>query len=136
MRIERAAVPETPAAMRHALTAFLVAMDVPKEARTDIVTAVGETLSNAVEHAYRDAPTGTVAMIARADAGDRLTVDVVDRGRFRAPADREFRGYGLRIVRKIATSVELTTASGTTIRMIFDISGSGEGPQPQSLSGT
>lgn len=113
-------MPESLAPMRHAFTAFLVALDVPPHKRVDILTAVGETLSNAVEHAYRDVAIGTVALSALCASDGMLTVDVIDHGSFLTPQQRLFRGFGLRIVRSVAESVDVNTDAGTTVRMIFN----------------
>lgn len=119
--IEREALPETAAPMRHALAAFLKALDIPEAARLDVITAVGEALANAVEHAYRNGPVGDVKIVARMETCDVLAVEVVDRGTFAEPKRRPDRGFGLRIVRSVAHAVDLDTEAGTTISMRFEI---------------
>jgi anti-sigma regulatory factor (Ser/Thr protein kinase) len=122
-RLECAAVPETAAPMRHLLAAFLTALDITKDAQIDIVTAAGEALANAVEHAYREGPAGSMILTARMEGDGTFAIDVVDRGTFVAPMQRHDRGLGLRIVRSIARTMHIDTAAGTgtTIRMVFDI---------------
>jgi anti-sigma regulatory factor (Ser/Thr protein kinase) len=118
-RLERVALAETAAPIRHALEAFLDALGIPECTRLDVITAVGEALANAVEHAYRDGPVGEVSVLARVETGGVLAVEVVDRGTFAAPKRRPNRGFGLRIVRSIAQNVRLETKSGTIVRMRF-----------------
>ncbi len=109
----------TPKALRHALGAFLSALQIEPPLREDIIIAVGEALANAVEHAYRTGNSGTVELHATTDAEDTLLVDVFDRGAFIDRELREGRGLGLRIVRAIARAVTIDTEGGTRIRMVF-----------------
>ena len=122
LRINRATGdPNTPICLRHALAAFLNAVDVEPPLRDDIVIAVGEAIANAVEHAYQAAD-GTVELHANVDGENTLLVDVFDRGAFIDRELREGRGLGLRIVRAIARAVSIDTDGGTHIRMVFDAS--------------
>jgi serine/threonine-protein kinase RsbW len=107
--------------MRHALSSFLAALKIPEDRRIDIVTASGEALANAVEHAYRESDIGGVELSASMERPGSLTVEVIDRGRFVEPAQRSHRGFGLRIVRAVAQSVSVDTSAGTAIRMTFDV---------------
>jgi anti-sigma regulatory factor (Ser/Thr protein kinase) len=121
MRINRAAGdPSTPICLRHALAAFLNAVDIEAPLRDDIVIAVGEAIANAVEHAYQTRDEGTVELHASVDDENTLLVDVFDRGAFIDRDLREGRGLGLRIVRAIARAVSIDTDGGTRIRMVFD----------------
>ena len=111
---------ETPAQLRHALAAFLNAIDIEPSLRDDIIIAVGEAIANAVEHAYETQEPGRVELHASTDADNTLLVDVYDRGAFIDREAREGRGLGLRIVRAIARAVSIDTEGGTRIRMVFD----------------
>lgn len=117
--LERIADAAAAAPMRRALSDFLDALGVPEAIRLDVITAVGEALANAIEHAYHNVPAGEVRIVAFVDGDDALNVQVVDRGTFVARRRRPHRGYGLRIVRAVADSVELTTTPGTTLSMRF-----------------
>ncbi|HEX3468675.1 MAG TPA: ATP-binding protein [Candidatus Elarobacter sp.] len=112
--------PGTPKALRHALAAFLSALDIEPPLREDIIIAVGEAVANAVEHAYHTGSSGTVELHAATDAENTLMVDVFDRGAFIDRELREGRGLGLRIVRAIARAVSIDTDGGTRIRMVFN----------------
>jgi anti-sigma regulatory factor (Ser/Thr protein kinase) len=116
--------------MRHAVAAFLVASGCAEGAATDdILTAVGEALANAVEHAYEPSgANGEIELYAHLDDERTLAVDVYDRGHFIERTPRPGRGFGLRIVRAIAKSVSIDTDDGTRVHMIFDI--------PQVRAGT
>ncbi len=124
LRIHCRALPPAAAPLRHALAAFLNVLDVESELSDDILTAVGEALANAVEHAYEhfgdSAGPGDIELYARVENSDTLSVDIFDRGRFIERALRPGRGFGLRIVRAIAREVTIKTDGGTQIRMIFE----------------
>jgi len=117
--LERVADAAAAAPMRRALSDFLDAIGIPEPIRLDVITAVGEALANAIEHAYSGVPAGEVRIVAFVDGDDALNVEVVDRGTFVKPRPRPQRGFGLRIVRAVADSVELRTATGTTLSMRF-----------------
>ena len=124
LRISReTADASTPKALRHALSAFLNAIDIDSPLRDDIIIAVGEAIANAIEHAYEAKEPGTVELHATTDEDNTLLVDVYDRGAFIDRELREGRGLGLRIVRAIARAVSIDTEGGTRIRMVFDAGG-------------
>lgn len=89
----------------------------------DIVLAVDEAVTNAVEHAYRDRSPGPVRLWAR-DTGAGLTVVVGDYGCWRTPAlDLGHRGRGLSVIRLLAGRLDLAcTPAGTTVTMTWTAS--------------
>jgi anti-sigma regulatory factor (Ser/Thr protein kinase) len=108
--------------MRHAVAAFLIAAGcVDQETSDDILTAVGEALANAVEHAYDGVEENEVELFARLEHDHTLAVDVFDRGTFIQRAPRAGRGFGMRIVEAIAQAVTINVDDGTHIRMIFNV---------------
>ncbi|MEO6913084.1 MAG: ATP-binding protein [Candidatus Baltobacteraceae bacterium] len=121
LRIKLAANAQEAQPVRHALGAFLSAIGIEGVRREDILTAAGEALVNAIEHAYdgRPADTDEIEIFARQEDGTGLVIDVSDRGRFIELAERPGRGLGLRIARAIAQTVSIDTENGTTVRMIF-----------------
>jgi serine phosphatase RsbU (regulator of sigma subunit)/anti-sigma regulatory factor (Ser/Thr protein kinase) len=108
----------TPAAgrvVRQALRRFLAENDVEAAVASNLEVALGEALSNAIEHAYGAVP-GMVDVGAWREA-TRLVVEVRDHGRWR-PERQEDRGHGLQLMRGLVDSVDLeVTASGTTVRL-------------------
>jgi anti-sigma regulatory factor (Ser/Thr protein kinase) len=120
LRLNRPARREAAKPMRHAVAAFLSAVGYSDGAiADDILTAVGEALANAVEHAYEGAPCGDVELLAHLESDRTLRVDVIDRGRFIERGDRPGRGFGLRIVAAIADTVSVQTDGGTKVHMVF-----------------
>jgi anti-sigma regulatory factor (Ser/Thr protein kinase) len=121
LTLERPALVHSAKPMRHALAAFLSALDVPEIEQVDVITAVGEALANAVEHAYRDSEVRDVSLRARLDSDGTLAVDVVDGGRHVPAVQQIDRGFGLRIMRAIAQSIKMDAADGTALRMFFKL---------------
>jgi serine/threonine-protein kinase RsbW len=107
--------------MRHALRSFLEALELSPETVDDVLTAVGEVLANAVEHAYSDGAAGSVELYAHAEGSTTLEIDVRDSGTYIERSARAGRGFGLRIARAIARSVEIDRARGTHVHLSFDI---------------
>ena len=111
---------ERPKSIRHAVDAFLVVLDIEGEARDDILTAIGEALINAVEHAYGGGkPSGSIEIFARFGDDGLFYVDVVDDGRFIDRTQREGRGFGLRVIEAIALRLSIDVDAGTRVQMVF-----------------
>ena len=75
--------------------------------------AVGELVTNAVEHAYAGQPAtrrGSVRLLADLTPGGVIEVDVTDRGRWRSPDAAGRRGRGLAMAQGLAD--ELTVQRG------------------------
>ena len=110
------------APLRRALLGFCEALRFSSDAVDDIVTAAGEALANAVEHAYKHQPAQPQPPIVELHArfnGDDLALDIVDRGKFLEHEPLPWRGFGLRIMRAIAQQMTVDTSDGTRIRMEF-----------------
>jgi serine/threonine-protein kinase RsbW len=109
------------ALLRHALTAFLEALEFERAALDDVTTAAGEALANVVEHAYvnRRARRPYVELRARVDRRGRLLVVVADRGSFIDRRPLPGRGFGLRIIQAIAGKLVINTSTGTCVHMTF-----------------
>ena len=117
--------------MRHAVAAFLAASGCcTDDVSDDILTAVGEALANAVEHAYEGQAENEVELFAQLGRDrNTLAVDVFDRGTFIERSEpRPGRGFGMRIVESIAKAVTVDHAggAGTHVRMIFAVPDTGE----------
>jgi serine/threonine-protein kinase RsbW len=118
------ASPDRAMPLRHALGAFLAAVEVDRAHVDDVLTAVGEALANVIEHAYKrhGVSAAEMELLAHADDASALRVDVVDYGCFVKRPPQPNRGFGLRIVRAIAREVSIdATERGTRVRMLFDV---------------
>ncbi len=108
------------AEVRHALQDWLAEVPVDPDQAYDIVLAVGEACTNAVEHGH-GGDGGTIRVTA-ALAGTHVHTVVTDTGRWTTPApdtDRS-RGRGLGIMRALSSEFEVSTsAAGTVVDMRF-----------------
>lgn len=120
LRLVQDAQTRSVAPLRHALLGFCEALRFEGDVVDDIVTAAGEALANAVEHAYKNQQTQapTIELHARFDCGD-LALDIVDRGKFEKHEPLPLRGFGLRIMRAIAQQMTVDTSNGTRVCMRF-----------------
>jgi PAS domain S-box-containing protein len=123
LRIESDAVADNLADIRHRLTGWLHAAEIPDELAADIVLVVNEACTNSVEHAYRGRPAGSM-LVEVETFGSELRVRVADSGSWKKPAaDPGNGGRGLLLIRAIGDSVELNqTQDGTTVDICFRLS--------------
>jgi anti-sigma regulatory factor (Ser/Thr protein kinase) len=105
---------ESSPVLRNELRRFLEKLALGRDRIADVVLAVGEATSNAIEHAYRGRE-GTVWLRAIA-APELLVIEVFDQGRWRLDASPE-RGRGLGIMRALVDDVAIeSTREGTLVR--------------------
>ncbi|HEY0798164.1 MAG TPA: ATP-binding protein, partial [Candidatus Baltobacteraceae bacterium] len=110
--ISMPAVAENSPVLRGALRDFLERLTLTRERMADIVLAVGEATSNAIEHAYRGHE-GTVCVRASATA-KRLIIEIHDEGRWRLDSSPE-RGRGLGLMRALVDDVAIESTQGGTL---------------------
>jgi anti-sigma regulatory factor (Ser/Thr protein kinase) len=110
------AVPFAAPFVRRGLERYLTEHGVAGDQRFAIITAVGEAVANAVEHAYADVP-GTVHLHVRFDESV-VRVQIEDSGRWRPATKEEERGRGIPLMRALMDRVEIRTDSASTqVRM-------------------
>jgi anti-sigma regulatory factor (Ser/Thr protein kinase) len=110
------AVPFSAPYVRRGLERYLIDREVDEERRFAVITAVGEAVANAVEHAYLEKP-GTVRLCVRLEDAHVL-VHVEDFGRWRPANKLEDRGRGIPLMRALMDRVEIRSdRSSTQIRM-------------------
>ncbi|MCW2717211.1 SpoIIE family protein phosphatase [Pseudonocardia sp.] len=121
--------------MRRAVRAWSVASGLGDEQLDDLQFALGEAVSNAVEHAYRDEAPGTVRYRLERTASGDVKGEIVDTGTWRpVPADPGHRGRGLEMIRALTEDVVVETHDGgTTVR--FTVPGRTE-PAPAGAGDT
>lgn len=98
--------------IRRAVGRWLDDVGVPSVTATEIVTAVSEASTNAVEHAY--GPTGGTVTIAGSSRNDVIEMSVRDTGGWRG-ISRGGRGYGLRVIRGLMDEVTVEASNGGTV---------------------
>jgi signal transduction histidine kinase/CheY-like chemotaxis protein len=111
-------------AARHRLSDWLTAVPVGPRRAADILLAIGEAVSNAIEHGSNDDAPSTVSIEAFV-RGDDVTATVSDTGRWSGDSSASQRslrgGRGLTMINGLADHVNTErTAHGTRITLTFD----------------
>ncbi|GAC1593216.1 MAG: hypothetical protein NVS3B28_22930 [Candidatus Velthaea sp.] len=114
------AIPMAVPLVRRALQRYGVRLGLDAEGMFSLVTAVGEAMANAVEHAYPDAP--GVVRIRIANSGHSLITTIEDDGRWKPAQKRDERGRGLPLMRALMNGVEIKThQSSTVVRLTLNV---------------
>ncbi|MCE6994658.1 ATP-binding protein [Saccharothrix sp. S26] len=109
------------AAVRARLDAWLAAEGLSEDDRYDLLLAVNEAASNAVEHAYGPDQHGLVHIEAQARPDGSVRVVVTDHGGWRVPPPTlSARGRGLLLMRENVDEVLVDRgANGTTVTLVL-----------------
>ena len=118
------AVPAAVPTLRGAMAGFLADAGIGEPLLTSAKLAVSEAVTNAVMHAYVEAPhPGAVTVDARLDGGS-LLVEVSDDGSGMMPRlNSPGLGVGLPLIADTADTLDIgrSPAGGTVLRMTFTI---------------
>ncbi|HET8601810.1 MAG TPA: SpoIIE family protein phosphatase [Segeticoccus sp.] len=109
---------EAVAEMRAALEVWVRQFDPRVEDERALQLAVGELVTNAVEHAYRDRAAGEVRVDAALGADGVVQLDVADDGTWREPGGAPrtpTRGRGLWLAQAMVESLDVVHTAGGTI---------------------
>jgi anti-anti-sigma factor len=105
--------------LRAELRAWLATAGAHAGEVNDVLVAVGEACSNAIEHAAAPGGGGRIDVRART-RGSEIVVTVRDGGTWREPGAAGDRGHGLRLMRALAREVRIATAqNGTRVELRF-----------------
>ncbi|XVS62702.1 ATP-binding protein [Actinosynnema sp. CA-299493] len=119
--VEFPAQPGQLAVVRAQLDAWLTAERLTEDDRYDLLLAVNEAASNAVEHAYGPEEQGLVRIDAQARPDGSVRVVITDHGGWRVPpATLTARGRGLLLMRENVDEVLVDRgAGGTTVTLVL-----------------
>ena len=124
LRIRLPAIPASLAVIRAHLRTWLPTAQLTPSAAADILLAVGEAASNAVEHAVRGTACDVEVEVTARATTTGLALTVKDNGRWQAPLKSERcerraqRGHGSRLMNALVDTVTVTpTPQGTTVEM-------------------
>jgi anti-sigma regulatory factor (Ser/Thr protein kinase) len=118
---------------RRSLDRFAQRRGLDEEQRFSLLTAAGEAMANAVEHAY----VGALGLVhVHAHVGDdAVTVTIEDEGKWKPAQRREERGRGLPIMRALMDGVEIRTHQArTVVRLTLGLGAANGRPAPAKAS--
>ena len=95
------------ASIRSEVRRWLGSLGLIEDAASDVVFAVSEAATNAVEHAYRRPAAADVVELTLWTEGAAICIEIADHGRWRPPASSELsgRGRGIPMMRALLDSV-------------------------------
>jgi signal transduction histidine kinase/serine phosphatase RsbU (regulator of sigma subunit)/DNA-binding response OmpR family regulator/anti-sigma regulatory factor (Ser/Thr protein kinase) len=107
------------APLRERLRRWLVAEGWSRADAGDVLLAVGEAASNAIEHALEPSPAAVVVTLARGGEGE-TNIEIRDHGHWDAEPSQPHRGRGMQIMQAVATGDVAIDRSeqGTTVRIL------------------
>lgn len=108
------AIPVTAPIVRAMLHRFCEQHTVPETQTFAIITAVGEAVANAVEHAYHGERDPGYFFVRPSMENGVITIEVEDGGRWRPFAPREERGRGMLLMNELMDRVRITSTQGGT----------------------
>jgi anti-sigma regulatory factor (Ser/Thr protein kinase) len=118
LQIRLPAIPASLAVIRAHLRTWLPTARVNPSAAADVLLAVGEAASNAVEHAVRGTARDVQLEVTAWATNTGLTLTVKDNGHWHAPRRSAQRGHGSRLMSALVDTVTITpTPQGTTVEM-------------------
>jgi PAS domain S-box-containing protein len=104
--------------LRGTLRDWLILAGLDGPAASELLHAVGEVASNAIEHGSRLDPARTVALVAEQEPG-RIRVSVSDNGLWVEPVGVSGRGRGLMLAHALIDDLDISaTGVGTTVQLI------------------
>ena len=125
--IRFSAIPIAAPIVRALLQRFCEQHEIPETQTFAIITAVGEAVANAVEHAYRGDREGGHVYVRPSLADGIITIEIQDGGRWQPFAPRDERGRGMILMYELMDRVRITsTQNGTNIIMTSTL----ERPEP------
>ena len=121
LRIRLPAIPASLAVIRAHLRTWLPTARVNPSAAADVLLAVGEAASNAIEHAVLGTARNVEVEVTVQATHTGLALTVKDNGRWHTPlmnASSAQRGHGSRLMSALVDTVTITpTPQGTTVEM-------------------
>ncbi|HEV8020079.1 MAG TPA: SpoIIE family protein phosphatase [Candidatus Lustribacter sp.] len=126
-RFDFSAIPMAVPIVRRTLMRFVTRIGLDEDRAYALITAVGEAMANAVEHAYPERP--GIVRLRVANTGSALHATIEDDGRWKQAQKRDERGRGLPLMRALMDGVEIrTNQSHTTISLTLAWNGVTETP--------
>ncbi|MGX9788925.1 ATP-binding protein [Mycobacterium sp. MMS18-G62] len=119
LQIRVPAIPASLAVIRGHLRRWLPTAAVNPATAAELLLAVGEAASNAVEHATRNVRHAVEVEVSARATATGLALTIKDNGRWHPPPNRPgIRGHGSKLMTALVDTVTITpTPDGTTVEM-------------------
>ena len=115
------AIPLAAPLVRSALVQYAHHLAIDADQTFSLITAVGEAVANAVEHAYAGVEPGIVRITA-APTPEGLAIHAEDFGRWRPAQRSDERGRGIKLMRQLMDAVEIEThRESTNVRLTMGL---------------
>jgi anti-sigma regulatory factor (Ser/Thr protein kinase) len=123
--------PQQLSAIRRDVRRWLGPLALSEQARRDLLLAVVEAASNAIEHAYAPAASNATLEVTFWTEPGTVNVEITDHGRWQPPAPRPMgRGLGIALMQRLIDSVAIHfDRRGTRILLTHPLPGR-ERPAP------
>jgi anti-sigma regulatory factor (Ser/Thr protein kinase) len=116
------ALPENVSPARQYIRRYLDEIQIGDDQYQDVLTALGEALTNTVEHAYFGSYPGPFHVQASISNGDHLVVTVKDEGRWKQQTFSSERGHGTMLMQMLSEECKITCdEKGTVVRLSFPL---------------
>jgi anti-sigma regulatory factor (Ser/Thr protein kinase) len=98
---------------------WLAPLELDQDTEQDLILAVNEAVSNAIDHAYTAPKPTDLVQVSFWTRPHHLYLEIADHGRWRQPdTDPAHRGRGILLMRQTAESVSIhTDPDGTRVRL-------------------
>jgi serine phosphatase RsbU (regulator of sigma subunit)/anti-sigma regulatory factor (Ser/Thr protein kinase) len=107
------AIPLAVPIVRRTLRRYLQRLGLDDDRAYAMITAVGEAMANAVEHAYQHQPGIVRLRVTQSETALHATIE--DNGRWKQAQKRDERGRGLPLMRALMDGVEIRTDQSHTV---------------------
>jgi len=113
-RLRFSAIPLAAPIIRSIMNRFCDQERLDDDQRFSVITAVGEAVANAIEHAYGGEDTGVLEI--RLDGNpQQISIEIHDRGRWRKFRRNDERGRGIILMHELMDRVRISSAQTGTI---------------------
>jgi serine/threonine-protein kinase RsbW len=99
--------PRELASIRHEVHRWLAPLGLTEDAADDIVLAINEAASNAIEHAYASASAHNIVELTFWTEPAAMCIEIIDHGQWQAPSPPELtgRGRGIPLMQRLIEAV-------------------------------
>ena len=114
-------LPSAPPSIKRARDAVAALAESSGASADDVKLAVSEAVTNAVVHAFRDRPPGTISVTAEIDRGQLVVVVADDGSGMRPNPESAGLGFGISLITSLSGEARFDSSpNGLTVSMVFE----------------